>query len=278
MRTLLRFLINNVFYVIFLILELVCIALIVNFNNFQKSIYFNSSNAFVGKLFEVENSITDYFALTKTNQQLVDANSALWEKVISLENQVKTLTQKDSIHYDLSSEYYNLISATVVNNTTDKVHNYLTINKGALDSIKPDMGVISDQGIVGITTSVSDHYTLVISVLNPMIRVSAKLKKNGYAGYLVWEADDYRYAKLEDISDYVPIEINDTIVTTGYSSGFPENIPIGIVEQLDLPSGSPYYNVRVKLATDFKTLATVNVIRDRHQDEKAELEKKKVQQ
>jgi len=273
MRKLIQFLINQVFFIIFLILQLFSIALIINFNNFQQSVFFNSSNALAGRLHNITSLTTEYFWLREKNEILSDANAQLWDRIFFLESQ---LDRRERIQTDTTpivpDKNYRFMSARVINNTTHKGRNFMTLNRGANDGVRPDMGVISDQGIAGIVNAVSNNFSTVISVLNPIIRFSSKFKKNNYTGFIVWDGIDYRFVKMEDIPEHVHVAVGDTIVTTGYTYGFPADIPVGVVERFEQSNRSPFLDITVRLFTDFKMLSHVNIIKYYHSEEQAELE------
>jgi rod shape-determining protein MreC len=273
MRKLIQFLVNHLFFILFLALEIVSAALIINFNNFQRSSYLNSANGVVGRLHNITSLTTEYFGLKEKNENLSEENALLLNRIFFLESQ---LERKERIQADTSSivpeKNYHFLSAKVINNSTNKGKNYMTLNRGSNDGVKPGMGVISDQGIAGIVSTVSDHFSVVISVLNPIIKFSCKFKKNDYAGYIVWDGIDYRYVKLEDIPEHVSVAVGDTVITTGYTDGFPVNIPVGVVEEFEQTQGDPYYDIKVKLLTDFKVLSHVKIINYSYSEEQAALE------
>ena len=271
MRRLIQFLINNVFYIIFLILSIISFALIVNFNNFQKSVYLTSASRMMGGMNVLTSLTTEYFALHGKNEYLSLTNANLLNEVHLLQKELENY-RGEAISTVISDTPYRFFSAKVINNSTDKLRNYLTLNKGAKDGVRVDMGVVSDQGVVGIVSSVSEHFSLVISVLNPKIKISSKFKRNNYVGSIVWDGVDYHYVKMEDILEHVPFAVGDTVVTTGFSSVFPENIPVGVVERFEKRAGSTYYDIDVRLFTDFKKLSYVRIIDYRYKKERAELE------
>jgi rod shape-determining protein MreC len=161
----------------------------------------------------------------------------------------------------------------VINNSVNKPLNYITINRGAKHGIKPDQGIITHSGIVGVTLKVSDSYSLAMSVLNSRWSVSAKIRKNGYFGSLVWEGGDYRRASLKEIPVHVNIAKGDTVVTSGFSTIFPEGIPIGTIQDFYRGDGDNYYTIILALGTDFKSLSYVEIIENSSRDEIWELEK-----
>jgi rod shape-determining protein MreC len=163
-------------------------------------------------------------------------------------------------------------SAKVINNSTNKRQNYITLDKGGINGIKPEMGVISSKGVVGIVKNVSGNFSSVMSVLHEKNKLSAKIKKSGYFGSLVWGNNSYRIADLKDIPNHVKLAIGDTIVTSGFSSIFPENILIGTVKEFDLPEGNNFYNIKVEFAEDYKRISHVYIIRSLLKEEKELLE------
>ena len=164
-------------------------------------------------------------------------------------------------------------SARVINNSVNRPFNYITLNKGRKDGIKPDQGIISASGIVGVVTNVSESYSVGLSVLNRRWSISAKLKKSGYFGSLFWQGNNYRMASLMEIPYHVEISPGDTVVTSGYSSVFPEGIMIGTIQSFDQSEGENYYNIQVELSTDFRALSYVEVVENVNREEINQLER-----
>ena len=271
MRKLIQFLVNNVFYIIFVVLGIISFALIVNFNNFQRSVYLTSASRAVGEVNALTSLTTEYFALHTKNENISLANADLLNEVYSLRAELEKYQEK--AHFtDVPNATYRFFPAKVINNSTDKLRNHLTLNKGARDGVHVDMGVVSDQGVVGIICAVSEHFSVAISVLNPKIKISSKFKQSDYVGLVVWDGADYQYVKMEDILEHVPFAAGDTVVTTGFSSVFPENMPIGVVERFEKRTDNTYYDIDVRLFTDFKKLSYVRIVDYHYTKERAELE------
>jgi len=175
--------------------------------------------------------------------------------------------QSDTLH----QQHYFYTSAKVINQTVNKQHNFLTLNKGSNVGIRPEMGVISADGVIGIVVNVSKKFSTVISLLNLDFRVSAKLAKNNYFGSLHWDGKDYRKVKLDEIPYHIDVNRGDTVITSGYSSIFPEGIVIGTVSNSEVKGGN-FYEIEVDLSVDFKSLAFVDVISNLHREEQKVLE------
>ncbi len=259
MRSLFRYLLKNHAFVLFILLEALALAMVFNYNSFQRAKYLNSANRISGSVYEMFNAVTGYFGLIKDNKELADENARLR---MLLENQMPLVSDTDSLmeHYLPEDSTIRLITARVINNSVSSSFNYITLNKGSKFGIEPDMGIISAKGIVGVVGQVSESYAMGLSVLNLRWSVSAKLEKTGYYGSLYWSGTDYRFAKLSEIPLHVEIASGDTVVTSGYSSIFPEGILIGTISDYTKPDGENYYSIDVLLSVDFKSLSHVEVV------------------
>ena len=160
----------------------------------------------------------------------------------------------------------------MINSSFNKTKNCIVIDKGRKDGILTEMAVCSSEGVVGVVEKVSQHYARVLPLINTNLRVSAKIKKNGYYGSLQWDGDDYRYSYLNDIPFHVNAEIGDTIVTSGFSSIFPEGKLIGFIESVNKETAN-FLKIKVKLATDFKRISDVYVIENTKKEEQQDLGK-----
>jgi rod shape-determining protein MreC len=173
----------------------------------------------------------------------------------------------------MSGKDYTFITAKVINASSNKKQNYLTLDKGAKDNVRIKMGVINESGVVGIVSSVSDHFAVVLPILNPSSRISAKIKEKEKIGSLVWDGKDPRIALLEEVPRHIPLVRGDTVVTSGYSSIFPEGIGIGTVLDFKRENDN-FYFIKVELFTNFNQLSYVDVIDYRYAEEQEELERK----
>lgn len=272
MRSLIRYLLRNHAFVLFILLETLALVMVFNYNSFQKATYLNSANQVTGKVYEMYKSVTGYFGLTKINQELAQENARLR---MLLENQPEFVANTDSIFLNLpeSDSVYRFIPAQIISNSVNRPFNYITLNKGSRHGIKPDMGIISAGGIVGVVGQVSASYSMGLSVLNQRWSISAKLKKNGYYGSLIWDGLDYQFANFNEIPLHVNIAVGDTVITSGYSSVFPEGILVGTINNFTEPDGENYYSIQVKLSVDFKSLSHVEVVENRSGKEIDELDK-----
>jgi len=211
-----------------------------------------------------------------TNDYLAQENAELRDRLYARENELNFIKQDSNFQIRQNravEKNYTFITAKVINASTNKYRNYVTLDKGREDGIRPEMGVINESGVIGIVSSVSNHFSVVLPVLNPSSRISAKIKDRSKTGSLVWNGRDARKALLEEVPLYIPIEVGDTVVTSGYSSIFPEGIDIGIVSFFQKENDN-FYFIEVDLFTNFNQLSYVDVISYRNAEEQKELEEK----
>lgn len=249
--------------------------MIVKNNGYQQSVFFSSSNTVLASLYTTSNSVVEFFYLKSANEGLASENIRLKNQVVHLQNQLDAMQIQPSDSqniYIAPDKEISFIQAKVINNSTNKTQNYITLNKGLRDGIKVDMGVINEDGVVGIVSNVSDKFSVVIPILNPKTKFGSKFKKNNYTGLIHWENPDYRYANLKDIARHVEFSLGDSIVTSGFTKSFPEGILIGTVDDFKIRESDAYYNIKVKLAVNFRTLTHVTVVNYLNNDEQRNLE------
>lgn len=268
MRTLFRFIQKYSNHLLFLILEAIAILFIVRGSYYQQSGIVNLNRQISGFIYSQVDGAREYLSLKKVNQQLARENTELRNRLEQI------YAQLDTAHIlKVYSEpvLYHYRPSRVVRNSVYKQYNYMTIDKGKKHGIFSDMGVVSDQGLVGIVLESSGHFSTVIPVINRDFRLSVKIKSNNYAGTLYWDGRSPLYATLAEIPFHVNLVKGDTILTSGYSAIFPEGIEVGKIDSFVLQSGN-FYDINVKLFTDFQSLFHVNVIRNFRQDEQIDLE------
>jgi len=274
MRSLFRFLLRNYFLMMFLALEAFSLVMIVSFNNYQRVSFFNSSNNFVGAVYGRFSSFDDYFSLSRTNERLAAENASLRKQLqrrIMLQDKYP-VNRPDTV----AAPSYIFTSAKVINNSVNKQFNYITLNKGSRQGIKPDMGIIDADGVVGVITNVSPNYSTGLSLLNKRLSIPAKITKNNYFGSLVWDGEHYNTADLKEIPFHIIVNVGDTVVTSGYSTVFPDGIMIGTIKKFDVESGTNFYNIKVELSTNFKTVKFVEVVQNTKRDELIKVESNNV--
>ena len=272
MRNLILFLTRNYYIILFLALETLSFFLIIQNNHFQRAHFLNSSNAVSGNIYEVYSGVTDYFGLKNQNRKLAQENVILRNQLRkSLSVEMKT--PSGSVNDPLHKQQYVYFLAKVVNNSTNRRKNYLTLNAGTNQGVKTEMAVISSDGIVGIVRDVSDNFSSVMSILHESIRINVSIKKFGENAILTWNGENEWHAQMERIPSHLEIAKGDTIVTSSYSSIFPEGVMVGTIDGFEKIAGNTFFNVSIKLSTDFNRLSYVNIVSNLMKEEQTGLEK-----
>ena len=269
MKEIIKLILKYHFTIIFILLEIVSFSLIIRHNEYQRAIFSESASTLFGNVSSTITSIKDYFRLKEMNESLANENILLKNRLEEYEFLRDTIIHgmvvQDSI------PVYEYIGAKQVNATYNRTKNYITLNRGRKNGLQKEMAVCTPEGIVGLIQDLSDHFAVVIPLINVDSRISAKIKKNNYYGSLQWDGNDYAYSYLNDIPYHVEVNAGDTIVTSGLSKIFPEGIVVGYVESVDKETAN-FLKIKVKLAVDFKRINHVYVILNNKKNEQTSLE------
>lgn len=274
MKNLIQFFIRYSIFFLFLLLETTAFLLIVHNTGYQRIVFLSSANSVAARMYQSSESVFDFFKLKQANVKLNEENADLRNRIVGLQNELIRIRnlQNDTAYIPAENDLQ-YIPAKIINNSTNKYKNYITINKGERDGVAPGMGVIATDGVVGIVKTVSNKFAVIIPILNPEISINSKFKSNNYIGPVEWQGEDYRFANLMDIARHVHVYKGDSIVTSGLTSTFPEGIPVGTVEEFYLGENNAYYTIQIRLAVNFRTLSYVRIIRNNNQSEWENTEK-----
>ena len=270
MRALIDFFVRHGAWVVFILLASLSAFMLFRSDPYRQAVFMTSAGRVTSHIYSGASAVTGYFHLRSINEDLQTRLAQLELENIDLRRQLQRADERyfaDSVKPDPSLMPYEFIVARVINNSIARPNNFITLDRGSLDGIEPEMGVVDQNGIVGIVNVVGPHSSRIISMLNSDLRLSCKVKGSDAFGSLVWDGRSPRYAMLEELPRHVEFQQGDTIITSGYSVVFPEGIPVGrVVEQLR-DHDDNFYTLRVELLTDFATLSTVRVIRNFMKDE-----------
>ena len=270
MRNIINFIWKYQFTFIFLLLELIAFLLLAETNKFHSANIYSKANRLSGGVYSSIANASEYLKLSRINDELSEENAILRSQGLNSYKKIRSphFYINDTLYY----QQYKYLSAKVVNNSTNRRNNYLILNQGSDQGIFPEMGVITKDGLVGIVKDVSENYCSVISLLHKSTQISAKLKKNNYFGILSWSGGDPTIAYLSDIPNHVKLAQGDTIVSRGSSTIFPEGILIGTIESFEEQEDDNFYDVFVRLSTDFSNINYVHVVKNLLRKEQLELE------
>jgi len=238
---------------LFLLLEIICIILILNSLPYHNRKFVSVSNSISGNVHYTLSNISNYFKLKDENNLLVHHNALLMNELEKHRNSF------DSIKNDGLFTY---IPANVISNSLNRANNFILINKGRLNGVDVDMGVICDNGVVGKIVNVSNHYASVMSLLNSSSITSVRFIDNQSIASLIWDNDSYLFGTVKDIPAHLHIKKGDTLVTSGFSNTLPAGIVVGTIEETTFDERSDFNAAKLRLSTDFSTLQYVYVVKN----------------
>lgn len=268
MQQIFNFILKNSNRLLFLLLLVISFSLTIQSHSYHKSKVISSANFFTGGIYEKINSVDEYFGLREQNEELAKENARLKSLLFNQKDTTK-LPQIDTIKGVKKTD---IILAKVIHNSYSIQENFITINKGAISGIKPNMGVINSAGIIGIVDNTSKNYATIISILNVNSKINAKIKKSNHFGSLVWNGKSTGFAQLIDVPRLAGVRKGDTIVTGGQSIIFPENIGIGTIDKVYIDNETNYYTLDIKLFNDMTNLGHVYIIKNKDAAEIEQLE------
>ena len=221
MKEIIKLILKYHFTIIFILLEVLSFSLIVLHNNYQRTVFSGYTASFFGTISSVVTRVDDYFYLKVTNEKLVAENTELRNEIEKLKL-LNRISNADTLWAPTDSADVDYVykTAEMINSSFNKTKNYIVIDKGATEGIKPEMAVCSSEGV--------------------------------------------------DIPFHVDTEVGDTIVTSGFSSIFPEGEMIGFVESVNKETAN-FLTIKVKLATDFKRISDVYIIANTRKEEQQAL-------
>ncbi len=268
MYNLIRFLIRYHLFLLFITLESLSFYLIGANNNYQRASYLNTANALNGRVFKAYSDVTGYLFLGRVNDSVAADNARLRAMMLTAKLDTSSLVERqlDTVENKLVQRF-TYIPATVIRNSVNSANNIIYINKGALQGVDNQMGVINMNGIVGQVIDVTDNYAAVMSVLHKEFKVSAKLKKNNYFGNLKWKGNSTMDAVMDEIPKHVPVQVGDTIITSGFSTLFPEGVLVGSVTNVKSEPDKPFLKIDIQLSANFRNLDYVYVVNNIHRKE-----------
>ncbi|MDE6134099.1 MAG: rod shape-determining protein MreC [Muribaculaceae bacterium] len=270
MNELIGFIVRNSKWFVVAFFATISCWLLFNSDPYRQHVYLTSAGRLASSAYKVANNVTSYFDLHEINDELNRRNAELQARIVRLEETIELLSEKkftDTLALDSGVRHFEFIVAHVINNSIAHPFNYLTINKGEKDGVRPELGVIDRNGVVGIVSNVGAGTARVISLLNPHFRLSCKIKRTDYFGSLVWDGNNPTEAMLEELPRHTVFKTGDTIVTSGYSAVFPAGLPVGVVMDNDTDKNQNFFTLRVRLLADFTTLSNVQVVVNNQADE-----------
>ncbi|MDO5522612.1 MAG: rod shape-determining protein MreC [Bacteroidia bacterium] len=276
MKNLLNFIIRNSHWLVAIVLIVISFYLVFSHNSYQRSVYLTSANSVTGWFYETSGKATSFLHLSSNNKLLLERNAQLEEELYALKsylanNRADTLALSAFVNDSIPVSQFSFIPAEVINISFAGPHNFMTINKGADHGVKPDMGVVSQSGVVGVVLNVSRKFSVIIPIINPKFRLSARLKNSDNTGSVSWDGKDINIAQIGELPKHEVFQTGDTVVTS-FSRIFPKDIAIGYVTEQTLSKDDNFNTLNMRMATDFYSVRDILVIDDEYYEEQKKLE------
>jgi len=263
-------------FLFFLLLQITALSFLFRYNKYHEAALMNVAGEITGSINQRYSKVEYYFRLKKINEQLAAENTRLnqllkenFERPDGNEKIVMDTVQADTIS---QIRKYTWLGAKVVGSTVNTQLNFITIHRGLLQDVRPNMGVVSPQGIVGTVVNVSDNYASIMTLLHRQYKVVVKIKNGGERGTIEWDGVSPMFVTLKDIPKSAKLKEGDSIVTSPTSSLFPGNLMVGTVAEIVDDKSSNFYTLKVKPATNFFNIEYVYVIANAQLVEQKRLE------
>jgi len=271
MRNLIAFLKRFQVFLVFAGLQVIALSLYFTFFTFPRSQYFTTASSAAGTVLSWRNDLTKHLSLSRTNKKLQESNKDLLEKIPR--NFVQIQKHLYTINDTLYKQKYEYMAGAVISSTVDKTNNYFTIDIGSRQGVKPGMGVVSDNGVVGVIHNCSAHFSVIKTVLTDDINIDVTIKPIDLNGLLKWDHKDAIYGNLTGISNDQKIKKWSKVYTRGSSGIYPAGVLIGRVTTLKPVEGEAFWDVKILFSENYRALQTVYVVRNLMLEEQKELEK-----
>ena len=262
MQNIIRLIQNNSNLLLFLLIQIISFALIFNWRNtLHHSAFLSSSNHLLGSALEVNSNVSNYFELSEINKGLVKDNEVLKSKIYNQE----IVLSNDFVFLNdtVFKRQYKFLYANVISSQFKNRENFLILNQGNKNGVKQNMGVIGDYGLIGVVVSVGKYYSSVLPVINSKFELAVRHQQTKSFGILKWSKNDnWQSATIEDVPNYVTVEIGDVIETSGASGIFPEGILVGKVIKIEKIEATQFFRIRISLVEDYASIYNAYVVKN----------------
>ncbi len=249
---------------IFIILEFAALAMLSNSSSIQSIWLSRISHRTMAAIWGGGEKIKSYFLLSSINEDLSEENALLREELRNYKV-IEERNREVSAAVPVADDRFKFTPATIVKMSHNSAHNYIILNKGSEDGIRTRSGIISNEGVVGLITSVDKNYSYGISFLNSDMKVSCFVGNSNIRAMMSWQGLGSNKALLHDIPAHSIVNVGDTVKTSGFSSIFPADIVLGVAKESRLVDGNSM-EVKVDLFQDFNTLRYVTIIENTAED------------
>ncbi len=253
---------------LFLFLQGLCIFFILSYSKYHQAAFASVTNKFTGSINKQYNKVEYYFQLSRTNDSLIKANEALYNKLkvdYHLPDSINKIAI-DTIRQDSILVFKKIIykGAKVISNSISFQNNYIVITGPNVKYFAKDMGVVDvNNNVVGTITEVNGDYAIIMSLLNRDSRPNGKLLKGeGESGTVSWNGENLHTLSLSNIPNSADVKIGDSVVTN-ISNFFPKGLLIGRISKIVKDKVTNNFKLELKPATNFNNIEYVYVVENK---------------
>lgn len=273
MRNIFLFIRRYFNFLVFVILQVFCISLIIQYSKYHHAMFGNSANKITGKINSQYDKVEYYFRLKQTNDSLVNANERLYNKLaqdFNIPDSLATREMIDSIRVDsiLQFRKFTYLQAKVVANSVTAQNNYIVLQSRNASKMREGMGVVDPgNSVIGVVTEVSGDFAVVMSLLHKDSKINGKLFKTGETGTVTWDGKNPNLVTLSGISKGVKVAKGDSVITSGFSAIYPKGLLLGRIDEIYLEQGTSNYRIVLRTGANFHNLEYAYAIDNSQQQE-----------
>lgn len=215
-------------------------------------------------------STDDFFANFNDIRSLKQQNEELTKKIVSLEDKVYSLKEHEMenqrllalLHYqEQKAENYELEMAKVIGRNPANWYEMIIVDKGSNQGIQQGMIVVNHEGLIGRVIGVTANTAEVLLILDRQGAVGARIFENRLTPGVIEGTENSQLLQMIHLPHDVPIELDQTVVTSGLGGIYPKGIRIGkVVEVIPEPNGL-MKKATIKPFVDFSRLEEVFIIK-----------------
>lgn len=209
----------------------------------------------------IEDKMTD--EELKNLKEQASSYKALEVKNQELENQIKELKKTLDLNTALSDQSY--LNATVINRNTSYWYQMITLDKGKKSGIQNDLPVVVNEGLVGLTSDVSNFSSsvklLTMEELPKQISVKIEVGEHYIYGLLYGYDQNNKTLKVEGIAENTEIPAGSLVTTSGLGENIPAGIVVGYVKRVTSDNFDLARVVEVESKVNFDTLSYVTILK-----------------
>lgn len=221
---------------------------------------------------KVRNGFSGFSSYFSSIEELQEENKKLKEEMQSLRTELdkqKYATEENValrryMNIAVENTSYRFADAQVIARESEGYMTVFKVDKGKKDGIREKMAVITEQGVVGYVSSVSEFTCKITTIIETGTSVGAYIPERGAFGILrgTYHDKSNGVAKLSYVDENAVVYVEDAVYTNGDGSIYPRGLLIGNVSEVGYDAYSRTLQITVKPAVDFENIDRVMILTD----------------